>query len=434
MGLFNSITSLFHSSESGEAAEKARTTFRAQRSSALMEGAGNGGLGLSSYVLERGASAPEFLVALMGAFSLMGQFFAFPAGLLFEGRQKGPIFIAAALLLGLAAIGFLLFPAGALFGLWLFFMGVAGAIQTPARNAVFQSNYNPRERSRFLGNVTMFGSIATITMTYLAGFALDLDYRIYRILFPAGLVLIAAAALNYRRIATTPGSSWHSQAKRRRSTILEFIRLFKRDRYFLTFEIAFFTYGCGVMTMWSVLPIYFNKQYDASFKEFSLYAVITTAVMIFAPLGGRWADTRTPPKVAATAFAVLVAVPIILWLAPTAQIAMLAAFVQAFAMIGVHITWNLGPVFFSGGRDASTYSGAHATLAGVRALVAYPFAACLRTSTEQFWPIFLVSGCLLAAASIIMWQLDKRAIRSFKFINTASGRYEVTGEPGEEKK
>ncbi len=250
MGLFNSAAALFKSNETGETAKLAASTFRYQRSSALMEGAGAGAIGLATYVLERGAGAPEFLVALMGVFTVGSQVLAFPFGMYFQGRQKGPLFIVAATTALVAGLGFLLFPPGPAFCVWLLLFGLSGAVMVPARNSIFQSNYAPRERSRFLGNVTMFSSIATIALMLLVGAGLDMDHRLYKVFFPAAMLLTAAAALNYRRIPTSPGRAWPADNFRTHNVLRQFVDLFRKDRLFLWFELGFFTYGLGVMVMW----------------------------------------------------------------------------------------------------------------------------------------------------------------------------------------
>ncbi len=429
MGILGSVASLLRTEEQGESAVLASETFRRQRVCAMLEGAATGVMGFAVYVLERGAQSPDFLVVIMGMFQIIGQLFSFPFGYYFEGKPKKTLFIISVSLLCVSALGFVVFPPGIAFIIWLGLLSIANSLVIPAKNAIFQSNYSPRERSRFLGNVAMFSAFANIALMLITSWVLDKNYGMYKVLFPAALLLMSASYLKYSKIATRPRESAPHAEFKPWSPFVEIVRLLRRDRRFLQFEVGFFLYGCGVMFLWSIQPIYFNKHFNASFVAFGAFTVINLALTIFAPLVGKWADSRTPPKVAATSFLMLVLLPLMLWAAPNMYFAMFASVWQAFAMMGVNITWNLGPVYFSGRRDASSYVGAHATLAGLRGLVAYPFSALLREATGIFWPHFVISASLLLIAFCVMLSLSKHQMDEMHLSDTASGRFQVTELP-----
>ncbi|MFA4985139.1 MAG: MFS transporter [Candidatus Brocadiia bacterium] len=428
------LRGLFRSHEHGDLAVLAEHTFRMQVVCAALEGAAVGIIAYAAYVLKRDLNASDMVVALVGLSVSFGQLFSYPVGYFFEGRDKRPLFRAAVVLVLLAAVGFAVFEPGSIFLLWLMLAFLAAAIVTPARTSLYQSNYVPRERSRFLASVGVFAALLNIAATFVGGLFLNHNPSLVRVLFPFALVLWAASFYIYSKIPARPLRYGQVRTFTIRTCMSPFtflVRQLRRDKYFLTFEVAFFLYGLGFMTSNAVLPMLYAEQFNASNMQFGITNTILNMAMVFGPLFGAVADRSTPTRVAAVSFLCLSLYPLMYLASPSIGYGYMAHIWYSFSMIGVMITWSIGPIFFSGGRDASLYTGMHATLTGVRAMIAYPFAGWLKEATHSVNLVFCVSSLLFLAGFLVMRSLHVRAVKVGHFVSTPSGRLEVIAEEAE---
>ncbi len=426
--LFRLYNNFFRSAEQGDTADLANRTFLLLVLCYILEGLA---IGMSSsyiiYVIKRAAEASDLLVAMAAMCFPAGLLFSYPAGYYSEGRSKGPIFKLAALLMLITGVGFALVEPGIAFLPLILIYSTADAIKVPARNAVFQFNFTVRERSRFLGSIYVFLGVAVIIGTLVGGAIMDNDYLNYRFLFPLCMLLFALACMVLYRIpmrASTAKPPHTLALKTVFTPIFDLFALLNRDRNFLIFEIGFFLYGCGFMVMTAILPIFYAERFNASYAQYGFTGVILHLLLLFSPFIGKWGDKNTPMRMCAYSFFVLTLFPLLLIPAQHIGFAYFAHAVYSLGMVGVALAWNLGPIFFSGGRDASTYIGLHAMLVAIRALVAFPLAGVLKQSTA-FTPVLLLSALFFFSGAVLMVYLNSSVIKKGYVSTSASGRYEV---------
>ncbi len=426
----NVVRFLLGSEEKGERGETARRTFRALMIPFLCDGLITGMYGsYAVYVLKKAYPSSDMLIAAAPMFTVVPFILSFPAGYFSAGRSKKPLFRLAATLYAAAGLGYLFVPAGPFFLPLFTLFGVAEAIKMPARNSILQGNFSPRERSRFLGGLFVFSSLANIAATFAGGSVLDLDVTFFHLLFPLAMALAILSMTVLSRIpVTTPPAAVEPRrfsAGAVAKLFSELVSLLRKDRYFFWFEVGFFLYGWGFMTTVGVLPIFYADRFDADYTLFGLTNVILNVVLLLSPLIGRWADRSTPLKLASIAFFTLGMYPWLLLMAPTIKVAFAAHVVFSLGMIGVSLAWNLGPIFFSGGKDASVYIGVHTSFVGLRALLAFPVAGWIKTHTSSFTVVFLFASALFLSGFVIMLVLHFMSLRKRKIVPTVSGRFTV---------
>jgi MFS family permease len=369
----------------------------------------------------------DLLIALAAMCNVVGLTFSYMAGYYFQGRSKKPLFITAASLSGLAAVAFFFVGPGVQFLPLIALASLADAIRLPARNSIIQANFSPRERSRMLGILIMINAGVSIVTILLTGLLLDSDIFLYRWLFPLGIAMMVFSNLAYSRVATNPPAS---AAPNRFSMARPFeswgklYDLLRADRSFLWFQIGFFLYGMAFMIVAAMYPIYFYDRFQATPTQFGYTVLILSAMNMTAPWVGRLADKSNPIRTSALCFLVLAFTPILLMPAYLLFHAYIAHVVYSLALTGVFLTWNTGPIFFSGGRDSSPYVGVHATLTGLRAIVVFPIAGYIKQYSDGFIPVFALAAVLYFLGYLVMVRLERQVKASPKFRTSVSGRLE----------
>jgi MFS family permease len=212
------------------------------------------------------------------------------------------------------------------------------------------------------------------------------------------------AAGPIRVASEEPPAGW----RRLMQPVLHMRQVLRRDRTFYAYEAAFMTYGVGWMICNALLPVLATDRLKMSYTAFAsstqvVYPLCTLAMML--PMG--WVmDRLGPTRTSGVAFAWLTLYPLGLWYAPTVNWVAIATVCYGMAMAGVQITWMLGPVALAPSRDkVSQYVAIHATLVGLRGIVAQGVGMLIYRVTGSFaWP-FAIAAIAFAWASWRMWRL-----------------------------
>ncbi|MFA4986611.1 MAG: MFS transporter [Candidatus Brocadiia bacterium] len=440
-----SLKGLFHSHETGEKAIVADRSFRRFAISFTLDGAAYGLFFYVAFSLAKGFAAPPLLIALAGMCIPVGLLLAYPVGYFFVGRNKRPLYLLAAGLAVISALGFALFPSasalslsipvlgtftlpsGWTFLLWMFLFGIGEAVKFPARYSSFQTNFSYRERSKLIGSLYIFYSVANIAIMFLAGYLLDRHFELYRIIFPSAMILSIIGDLVYASVPYVPPPSGSPPTPFSLKTIhkpfAHIVEMARSERHFMGFELAFFLYGIGYMIMAAILPLIYSTKLGARYEQFGITGVIMSSVMLISPFIGRWSDRIAPTKLAAVAFAANALFPVWLIFCHSPQQAYLAHIWFAAACACDIMAWSIGPIFFSGKHDASKYVGVNATLTGARALIAFTGAGIIQQSVTSFTPILIVASAFFLAGFAAMVIVHRSARRKNKYDTTRSGRF-----------
>ena len=185
-------------------------------------------------------------------------------------------------------------------------------------------------------------------------------------------------------------------------------QVLRADRTFYRYETAFMTYGVGWMICNALLPVLATDRLKMSYTQFVgstqvVYPLCMLAMMY--PMG--WVMDRIgPTRTSGLAFAWLTLYPLGLWFAPTVTWVGVTTMFYGMAMAGVQLGWMLGPVSLAPSRDkVSQYVAIHATLVGLRGIVAQGVGMLLYRITGSFaWP-FAIAAIAFAWGSWQMWRL-----------------------------
>ena len=295
-------------------------------------------------------------------------------------------------------------------------VGAAG--WSPAAGDIWKRLYHDRIRGRAFALITSATLIGITLISYLVGRGLDIDQNVFRIYLPVAAGLYGVGILILRRLvpATEPdvrpaGPDDQAQPaglRRLIEPVLHMRQVLRADRTFYRYETAFMTYGVGWMICNALLPVLATDRLKMSYTQFVgstqvVYPLCMLAMMY--PMG--WVMDRIgPTRTSGLAFAWLTLYPLGLWFAPTVTWVGVATVFYGTAMAGVHLGWMLGPVALAPSRDkVSQYVAIHATLVGLRGIVAQGVGMLLYRITGSFaWP-FAIAAIAFAWASWQMWRL-----------------------------
>lgn len=324
-------------------------------------------------------------------------------------------------------------------------IGVLSSGTSPLQNAIYATNYAPRERERAHGYAKMAHIVSVVVANYGMAEILERDGQAFRWLIPlAGAIGLAGmVAISRVRVRPAPKQDGYESVRLARSprpweiqdaasdgqprgiirTLMlsplsparmgfdglaapyrRTFRLLRRNRNFLIFELGFMLYGCGFMMLQPTIPLFSSEVLKLGYEDFSL---MTTVVFLGVPfvLHGLLRGVLSgvsPARGSFIAFSMVLCFPLLLMLVlATGSFALgMVAFAWfGAAMVFVDYAWNFGPVKFANGRDAMPFVSAHAMMVGLRALIAFPAAHGLSLLTGgNYWWSFAVPAVLLTLA------------------------------------
>lgn len=290
---------------------------------------------------------------------------------------------------------------------------------SPLNGDLLRSCYAPGVRARVFGVVTtaQFGGAALAG--WIIGPLADRNPDTFRYFLPVialtqvcGLGLLASVArqplfLARMRPIIPEGRAWWTPLRDMR-------RVLGADRRFAAYEVAFMSYGIGWMICTALVPHLATHRLHLNYREYSQATIslfYLTHMLMLAPLGvlvGRIG----PFRMSTASFLWLTIYPIGLLIVPDGTWLMLISVLYAFGMVGVNLTWTLGPVTLApdSGRT-SQYLAIHTTLVGVRGIVAQGIGMLLYKLTGSF-VVPLVSAALAYLWAARRMQLLTNEIRA----------------------
>ena len=278
--------------------------------------------------------------------------------------------------------------------------------QIAQRGALIRANYAVLNRGRVFGALSVVSRSASIASTKAAGALLNADPRWLRVVFPlAGLLYLAENAtlslVRWRRGGRTHGGGAGFREAWKRSA-----RLLRDDPTFRRYELAWMLYGIGFLMGIPMVTVLGESVLQFSYNEWTWAqgAALPVATVVGTIPAGRLVDRVGAVRTTAFAYALLTAFFALLPFATTFGHVVAAFVLWGFAMAGIGIVWNLGPLAFAAEGEGRKYAAAHVALVGVRSVIGPPL-GLLIAETVALRATFVVSACLIATAGVICWRL-----------------------------
>lgn len=302
------------------------------------------------------------------------------------------------------------------------FGGIGGvSAMSPLNADLLRTCYPTFRHGRIFGYICALQFAATMIMGQTLGMWLDRDPSAFRIFFPLLALLSVAGLAVYGLMAGTP--TWRNRRRwavegptRWWEPLRDMGRVLKSDSRFAGYEAAFMSYGIGWMICTALVPVIATDRLRLNYSEFAQSTIVAyqaTNMLLLVPLG-RLSDRIGPMQLATMSFLWLGMYPIGLMLVPSAHWLIFCSILYAIGMVGVQLTWTLGPVSLAGdSARAPQYLAIHSTLVGVRGIVAQGLGMALYALTGRISiPLGIAMlGFLWAARRMrTLAQLEKKSI------------------------
>jgi len=307
------------------------------------------------------------------------------------------------------------------------FGGAAGGVAfSPMNGDLLRNCYTEGIRGRAYALIGIAQFVGVMIGGAIMGWLSNDDPLAYRYVYPCFAVgFVITLVILYRILPKRPAeASTAISLQMLRRTLWEPIvdlgNLLGQDRNFRNYEISFMAYGVGWMVVTALLALICNDRLGLDYREFSGSTIIfnQAAMILLLFPAGMIADRFGPIRLASGAFLWLTGYPLMLiaiallfdasssdastiWLT-------LASIYFASGMVGVHLTWSLGPVSFAANpSEGSRYLAVHGTLVGVRAILFQLMAIGLYKLTGSFTIALAIGAAGFVFASYWMHRLGK---------------------------
>lgn len=284
----------------------------------------------------------------------------------------------------------------------------------PLTGDLLRSCYAPLVRGRVFGVVSTAAMLSTLATGLIVGALSDRDPDAFRLYLP-GLALIHLTGLllvwrisrellfqERMKPAPTGHSAWWEPLR-------QMARTLKEDPRFAAYEVAFMSYGVGWMICTALLPALATDRLRLSYSQYSLATIVifqVVMILLLAPVG-HLTDRVGAMRVARYSFLWLTIYPLGLLLARGFDGLALFSLLYAVGMVGVNLTWTLGPIALSPDPSrTSHYLAIHTTMVGVRGLLAQGLGMALYVATGSFTVPLVAASLGFLWAGVRMRSLD----------------------------
>ncbi|HEX2786976.1 MAG TPA: MFS transporter [Ignavibacteria bacterium] len=315
-------------------------------------------------------------------------------------------------------------------------MFIADALLLPAWNFIFKHNYTDQNRSKLYSYAYSFTTIVLLIVSIIAGFMLDENDMVYKLIFPIAGVSGILYYYYMSRIMKLGMQADSMEKIKLRSInkkllkdililpIRNSIRICKEDKRFFKFEVNFFLYGMAFMILAPAIPIFLVDYLNLDYTPISIAKgfIFHGALILATPFMGKILGVNNPTKFCGIVFLTLVSVPLLMLVSDLilkgglslqpVDIIYLTFFIFGVAMSGVTIAWNLGSIYYAPHNEVANYQAVHITLTGLRG----SFAPMLGYFVIELFSIeanFILSAVLFAIAGTGML-MDYRKTKRFK--------------------
>lgn len=311
-------------------------------------------------------------------------------------------------------------------------MSYTDSLIKPAWNAVFKHNYTRERRSSLYSYASSLYTIVTLLVTTLLGYLLDIDFRLYKILFPVAGLFDIMAYINLAKMISIGKLNEHNSDNKFTGKISfglfkdililpvrNLLRIFRDNKPFSRFEIYFFLYGMAFMIASPAVPIFMVQTLHLDYSSISVARglVFYTATILFTPIMGRLHGTGNPTRFCGYLFLALILYPLLMLsikylgvdrniVSPDTLLYITFFFFGVF-MSGITISWNLSSIYYAPSMEVANYQAVHITLTGVRGVFA-PFIGYMILKLVSIEATFIVSSMFFLFAGVMMLRESRK--------------------------
>ncbi len=311
-------------------------------------------------------------------------------------------------------------------------MSYTDSLIKPAWNAVFKHNYTSERRSTLYSYASSLLTITTLLVTTLLGYLLDIDFRLYKILFPVAGLFDIMAYINLAKMISIGKLNEHNSDNKFTGKISfalfkdililpvrNLLRIFRDNKPFYRFEIYFFLYGMAFMIASPAVPIFMVQTLHLDYSSISVARglVFYTATILFTPVMGRLHGTGNPTRFCGYLFLALILYPLLMLsikylgvdrniVSPDTLLYITFFFFGVF-MSGITISWNLSSIYYAPSMEVANYQAVHITLTGVRGVFA-PFIGYMILKLVSIEATFIVSSMFFLFAGVMMLRESRK--------------------------
>ncbi len=328
---------------------------------------------LQEVILKKTLSGTPLQITILTMIMPISNLFSiYFARLIKFSKNKSTLFLLMGVFgkLSLILVSLINTPIPFIFILLLYYL--FNSMMNPLMNLIFQVNFRKELRGILFGYMNALSIFISLIISMLAGKLLDINDNYYKILFVFAGILGFITNIFFSRIKISKKKMQNnSLIKNKKFDIMypfkNMIYIFKNDKKYLNFEIAFFIYGMGFIVILPALPIYFVDIMKMDYSQISMAKGVLgqTFMILILPFAGKVHDKSNPVIYSAFTFALLSLYPLLLALAPNVYIisplitVYFSFLIYSLAMSAVIIVWNLGSIYFAGDRHSSDYQSIH---------------------------------------------------------------------------
>ena len=311
-------------------------------------------------------------------------------------------------------------------------MSYLDSLIKPSWNTVFKHNYSDVKRSSLYSYASSLYTIIVLIVTTFLGYLLDINYQLYKILFPIAGVFDVLSYISLAKMIKM-GQKLKMIPEGGIKTSMSFdiikdililpvknmLRIFKDNKPFFRFELYFFLYGMAFMIASPAVPIYLVEVLQLNYSPISIAKglVFYTATIMFTPLMGRLHGNGNPTRFCGYLFLFLLFYPLsmmgvkyipgmISFITPDVML-YFTYFMFGILMSGITMSWNLSTIYYAPHLQEANYQSVHITLTGVRGLFS-PFIGYLILKYISIEATFIVSSLIFLLAGIMMLRESRR--------------------------
>lgn len=298
-------------------------------------------------------------------------------------------------------------------------IGLANAI-IPLLTTVYQDNYAPRERGKYVSRTFVPRVAATIVFGELAGRLLTQDINLYRLLLLAFAIAFAFAAICLARIPSTalrlstlvspPSPTPPLRGGEKKADIflgaLGSMKFLRTDRTLRFTLVSWMLMGFANLMMWPLrVEFLANPKYGLVLnpQQIALYVITIPSLMrlLLSPAWGMLFD-RMNFFVLRIILNVGFALGIAAFFTGNSTLGLvLGAAIFGIANAGGEVAWNLWVTKFAPHNRVAEYMSIHTFFTGIRGIAA-PFIAFQLAQTLDIAGIAVVCAILIILASLIL--------------------------------
>ena len=410
-----------------------RKTFQLHLISQIFTGMAFGILMLQDVILKKSLLASDFQVTLLIFLTSSAFLFSiYGPEIINRSNNQSRMIISMAVFSRFFLIIIPLFETPVFFIFCIAAMSYADSLIKPAWNAVFKHNYTSERRSSLYSYASSLLTITTLLVTTLLGYLLDIDFRLYKILFPVAGLFDIMAYINLAKMISIGKLNEHNSDNKFTGKISfalfkdililpvrNLLRIFRDNKPFYRFEIYFFLYGMAFMIASPAVPIFMVQTLHLDYSSISVARglVFYTATILFTPVMGRLHGTGNPTRFCGYLFLALILYPLLMLsikylgvdrniISPDTLLYITFFFFGIF-MSGITISWNLSSIYYAPSMEVANYQAVHITLTGVRGIFA-PFIGYMILKLVSIEATFIVSSLFFLLAGVMMLRESRK--------------------------